>query len=163
MNGEGHELVGLAGGVAEHQALVAGAGFVLVIRGVVDALGDVGGLGMDGGEDAAVEVEADAGVGVADLLDGVAGDLGVVDVDVGSDFAGDDDLAGGAEGLDGDAGVGGVVALLDFLGEDGVEDGVGDLVGHLVGVSHGDGFGSEKVSAATEFRGHFASRCVGIS
>ena len=56
-----HQLGGVVAGVAEHQALVAGALLVELVDGaadavlvaVVDALGDVGGLRADGDLDAA--------------------------------------------------------------------------------------------------------------
>ncbi len=44
-----HQLGGFVAGVAEHQALVAGALFLGVVLGAVYAAGDVGGLGMDRG------------------------------------------------------------------------------------------------------------------
>jgi hypothetical protein len=66
-----HQAVGgLVGGVAEHQALVAGA---LVERALafVHALGDVGRLAVDRRQHrAALVVEADVGVVVADAADG---------------------------------------------------------------------------------------------
>ena len=71
-----HQLGGLVAGVAEHQALVAGALLVelvlvaldaVLVRGV-DALGDVRGLRADGHRDA-------AGGAVEALLRGVVADL----------------------------------------------------------------------------------------
>ena len=129
-DGGGHQLGGLVGGVAEHHALVAGASGV-------DALRDVGGLAVDGGDDAAgVAVEALEGVVVTDLTDGVADQGLEVDVGLGGDLSGDDDEAGAGEGLAGDAAV-------RVFGEAGVEDGVGDLVGHLVGMTFGHGLTGE--------------------
>ena len=75
---------------------------------------------------------------VADAVDGLAGDLGDLDVGRRADLAGDDAQARGDHRLAGDAAVG-------ILGEDGVENGVGDLVGHLVGMALGDAFGGEGV------------------
>ena len=79
-----HELVGLVARVAEHHALVAGAGDVeRVVVGrvgarlvrLVDALGDVGRLLVDRVDDGAgVGGEAEVGVGVADLADRLARD-----------------------------------------------------------------------------------------
>ena len=107
-----HELGGVVAGVAEHQALVAGALAVeLVVLGlagarlvrVVDALGDVGRLRADRDRDAAGRaVEALLGRVVADLEDVVAHDRGDVGVAGGGDLTGDVDLAGGDQGLDGD-------------------------------------------------------------
>src|SRR3954453_4286369 len=102
VNRQRHKLFGLAGGVAEHEALVASAGFVIIVGGMIDAAGDVGGLGVNGGENAAVVVKGEIGIVVPNCLDGVAGNLGGIDIGVGADFAGDDHLAGGAEGFHGD-------------------------------------------------------------
>ena len=111
---------------------------------MIDAAGNVGRLRMNGGENAAVVVEGEAWVVVADFLDDAAGDVGRVDVSIGADLAGDDHLAGGAKGFDGDAG-GGQVAGLNFglLDEDGIEHSIADLVGHLIGMAHGDRFAGE--------------------
>ena len=142
-----HQLRRLVGGVAEHHSLVAGAGDVELVAvggvlpglvGGVDALGDVGRLLVDRVDHRArLVVEAEGGVGVADLLDRLARD--VLDVDVGGrgDLARDDDQAGVDQRLAGHA-AGGVVR------EDRVEDTVGDLVGDLVGVSLGDRLGGEQ-------------------
>ena len=134
----GHQLGRFVAGVAEHQALVAGAGVQVVVAGVVHALGDVLALLVVADHDrAALVVDAVLGVVVADALEGVARDLDVVDVDVGGDFAGQHDQAGVGQRFGGDAGV-------RVLLEDGIEDRVGNLVGHLVGMAFGDGFGSKE-------------------
>ena len=145
--GKRHQLLGLVAGVAEHHPLVAGAGDVelVLVGGVVarlicrvDALGDVGGLFVDRVDDrTGVAVEAVAGVVVADLAHGLAGDVLDVDVGVGGDLPGDDDQAGVDERLAGDAPVGVVC-------EHGVEHPVGDLVGDLVGVALRDRLGGEQ-------------------
>ena len=62
---------------------------------------------------------------VADVLDGVANDLLVVDLGLGGDLAADHDHAGLGDGLAGDLAVG-------VLPQVSVEDGVGNLVAHLV-------------------------------
>ena len=81
----GHQLGRLVAGVAEHQALVAGADVQVVVAGVIDALGDVVALLVVGHQHrAALVVDAVLGVVVADALDGVARDLDVVDVRVAS-------------------------------------------------------------------------------
>jgi hypothetical protein len=143
-----HQLRRLVGRVAEHHALVAGAGEVecIVVRRVrarlvrrVDALRDVGRLLVDGVEDRArVGAEAQVGVDVADLADRLARDVLDVDVGLGRDLARDDDQAGVDEGLAGDA-------ALRVVAQHGVEDAVADLVGHLVGMPLGDGLGREEV------------------
>ena len=106
-----HQLVGVVAGVAEHQALVAGAllvervdraGAALVAG--VDALGDVAGLAADRHHDAAgVAVEALQRGVVADLEDPLADELRDVDVAGGVHLAGHDDQAGGEQRLDRDA------------------------------------------------------------
>ncbi len=116
-----HQLLGLVAGVAEHEALVAGAAGV-------HAHGDVRRLLVDRGHDRArLVVEAELGAGVADVLDGLTHGLGEVDVGLGGDLAGDDGQAGGDQRLAGHPAVG-------ILGEDGVQDRIRDLVGDLVGV-----------------------------
>jgi hypothetical protein len=99
---EGHQARRLVAGVAEHQALVAGALVEVEAFAFIHALGDVGGLAVDRGEHrAALVVEADVGIVVADALDGLAGDVHVVDVGLGGDLAGDHHQAGGHQGLAG--------------------------------------------------------------
>ena len=124
---------------------------------LVDALGDVGALVVDGVEHAAgIAIEAVLRAIVADLAQHLARKRGHVDVCLGADLAGHDDHARGGHGLAGAAhlrGVGrlagrGNVALpgkLDLLLKDGIEHGVGDLVAHLVGMTLGDGLGREQI------------------
>ena len=166
VGGHGHEDVGLVGGVAEHHALVAGAHLVdgigraagLRVKGLVDALGDVGALLVDEVEDAAgLAVKAELCAVVANAADGVSGNLLDVHVGLGAHLSGHDDGSGGDEGLAGAADVldvggdaiGRDVALLlqlRLLGQDGVKDGVGDLVADLVGVTLGYALGGEVVA-----------------
>ena len=108
-----------------------------------------GGLLVDEAHDAAgVAVKTELGAVVADAADDAAGDFLHVDVGLGADLAGNDDGAGGHEGLAGAAdvlhvgghAVGRNIALLlelYFFGEDCVEDGIADLVGDLVGMAFG--------------------------
>ena len=104
-----HELGGLVGGIAEHQALVARAARI-------HTHGDVAGLLVDGGQDrAGMEVESPGGVAIADVLDDLADDVGNFDIGFGGDFAGDKGDAGGEDGLTGHA------AVL-VLGDDGVQE-----------------------------------------
>ena len=143
VDGQRHEHRGFRAGVAEHEALVAGALVERIVESLAHALGDVGRLAVDGGEDGAgLVVEADVGIIVADAADDVLRDLAVVGVRLGGDLAGDDHQPGGDEGLAGDAPVG-------VFAEDDVEHAVGDLVGDLVRVPFRDGFGGEEV-----FLGH---------
>jgi len=134
----GHQLGRFVAGVAEHQALVAGAGVQVVVARVVHSLGDVVALLVVGHEHgAAFVVDAVVGVVVADALDGVARHLDVVHVGVGGDLAGQHHQAGVCERLGGHA-------RARVLFKDCVEDGVRDLVCDLVGMALGDGFGSEE-------------------
>ncbi len=148
---ERHELRGVVAGVAEHQALVAGAALVeLVLRGAdarlvtgVDTGGDVARLGADGDLDAARgAVEALLRGVVADVEDRLADDVRDGGVRRRADLAGDDDEAGGQQGLDRDAQVGAVAVL----GHQVVEDRVADAVGDLVGVTLGHGLRGEEAS-----------------
>lgn len=116
-DGQGQELGGLVGGIAEHDTLVTGTE---VLEGllVVQALGNVGRLLLNGNEDVAgLVVEALVGRVVADLLDGIADDLLVVDVGLCGDLAEDHDHAGLGGSLASNLGEG-------VLLEAGIEDGV---------------------------------------
>jgi hypothetical protein len=85
-----HQAGRLVAGVAEHQALVAGALVEVEALAFVHALRDVARL-LAVGDDhrAAVGVEADLGIGVADAADGVARDVLEIDLGVGGDLAGE--------------------------------------------------------------------------
>ena len=132
-DGHGHQLGGLIAGIAEHHALVACTGNI-----IVGAQGDVGTLAIDVGDDAAgVAVEAVLGAVIADGTDDVAGHTGDVDIAIGGDLAHDVDKAGGASGLTGYAGTG------VFL-ENGVQDGIRDLIADLVGMPLGYRLGREE-------------------
>ena len=137
---------GLVAGVAEHEALVAGALEVVVIflasfagfEGVEDAAGDVVGLLADGhGHAAAGAVEAVGRGVVADAEDGLPDDLRDLDVGVRGDLAGHVDQAGGGQGLHRDPGLG-------VLGQQGVQDRIADLVTDLVRVPLGHRLGREQ-------------------
>ena len=67
-----HQRVGLAAGVAEHHALVAGA--LVLVAGGVHALGDVGRLRVQVAGDVRL-VPAEAGLVVADVVDRHAGEM----------------------------------------------------------------------------------------
>jgi len=138
-DGQRHKLRRLVAGEAEHDPLITGAQFKLLgflpalayLQGRAHRCGDVGRLLLDRYDHAAaLGVEAVLGLGVADLADGLAGDLGVVHMVGGGDLADDDYQSGGGRHLAGYTG-GRVVA------QDVVQDGVGDLVAHLVGVALG--------------------------
>ena len=132
-DGQGHQFGGLIAGIAEHHALVACTGNI-----IVGAQGDVGALAIDVGDDAAgVAVEAVLGAVIADGTDDVAGHTGDVNIAIGGDLAHDVDKAGGAGGLTGYAGTG------VFL-ENGVQDGIRDLIADLVGMPLGYRLGREE-------------------
>jgi hypothetical protein len=101
---ERHQRGGLVARVAEHEALVARTLVQIIVRRAVHALRDVGRLAaVANHHGAAVGVEAQLRIVVADAADGVARDAAVVDVGVGRDLAGHHDEAGGDERLGGDA------------------------------------------------------------
>ncbi len=124
-----HQLFGVVAGIAKHEALIAGADVFAGGRILVDPLGDVGALLVDGHHHGAgVVADAHLVVVVADFLDDVANHVGVVDHGLGGDLAGNDGDAGGDHRLAGHAAVG-------ILGQQGVEDAVGDLVGQFIGMA----------------------------
>ena len=113
-----HQLGRLVAGVAEHQALVTGAGVEVVVAGVVNTLGDVVALLVIADHHrAALVVDAVVGVVVADALDRVARDLDVVDVGLGGDLTRQHHQTGVAQRFSGDA-------AARVLLENRVEDGV---------------------------------------
>ena len=92
---------------ARHVELVVVARVGARLVSLVDALGDVRRLLVDGGDHRArVAVEPVHGVVVADAVDGLADDLRHVHVGRGRNFPGHHDEAGVDEGLAGDAPVG---------------------------------------------------------
>ncbi len=68
-----HQRLGLAAGVAEHDALIAGA--LILVAGAVDALGDVGGLRVQMDGDVGV-LPVEAILLVADVADRHARQMG---------------------------------------------------------------------------------------
>ena len=145
---QGHEFRGIRAGVAEHQALVAGAlAGDLILDGVggrarlmggVDALRDLGRLLADRDRDAARDaVEALVRGVVADLHDLLADELRDLHVPGGLDLAGDVYQSGGDHGLHRDPGV---RVLLQHR----VQDRVRDRVTDLVRMPLGHGFAGEQ-------------------
>ena len=146
----GHELRGLVGGEAEHDALIAraelvarvGGAAVAVLLSAVDPVCDVHRLlAHRHGDAAGRTVEAGVAGGVADAVDHIAHDRGDVDVSIGADLARDMHEPRGDEGLDGHA-------RIAVDGEQAIQDAVRDLIADLVGVSFGDGFGREQAQRA---------------
>ena len=104
---------------------------------MVNAVGYVGALLVDGGDDRdVVAVKAVFRAVIAYLAHGLAHDGGDVRIAVGGYFAKDGHHAGGGGAFAGHAGH-------FVVGEDGVQNRVGYLVAELVGMTLGDGFGSE--------------------
>ena len=146
-----HQLGRLVAGVAEHDALVARAllGGLLALGLLrIHALRDVGRLrGEDVLHENLVRVENVVVVHVADLADGIADDLHVIELRLGGDLAADDGDVALHIGLAGHA-------ALRVLRQAGVEHGVGNRVGDLVGVAFADGFGGKN-----EATGHARDGC----
>ncbi len=93
---ERHQRRRLVAGIAEHHALVTGTLVQVLVRRVVDAARDIRRLvAVAHHHRAAVGVEAQLGIVVADAAHRVAGDLGEVVPVAGGDLAGHDDEAGG--------------------------------------------------------------------
>jgi hypothetical protein len=91
----------LIGGITEHDTLVTGT-VVLQVT-VVQTLGDIGGLLLDGNQDVTgLVVETLLGVIVTNLLDGVSDNGLEVDSGLGGDFTEDHDHTGLGSGLTGD-------------------------------------------------------------
>ena len=131
-DGQRHQLVGLAAGVAEHHALVASALVLLLLA--ADALINIGTLLVDGAEyAAALGLELVLALGVANLADDVAHGALHVDPAVGGYLAADDGQAGGDERLAGHMALGVVTQEL-------VEECIANLVGHFVGMALGNTF-----------------------
>ena len=133
-----HVVLRLVGGVAEHHSLVARALFhgVFALYSAVD----VGTLLVYGAQHAArVAFEHVFALGVAHLLDDLAGNERHVHVGLGLHFAGQDDLPSGDERLAGHL-------RLGVVSQQFVEHGVRYLVGHFVGVSFRHRFGCKQIS-----------------
>ncbi len=160
----GQQLGRLAAGVAEHDALVAGAD--ILVAGLIDTLRDIGRLAVQQHVDLG-GLPVETSLLVADCLDRLAGgglELGRIDhrmaggVDhhlavlalpeqrLGNpDFAGDHDAVGGGQRLAGDADPGRIHAGLLGLTEHQVDDLVADPVANLVGMTLGNRFRSEQI------------------
>jgi hypothetical protein len=116
-HGQGKVLRCLIGSISEHDTLITSAQLLERLL-VVQTLCDIRRLLLDGHEHVAgLVVEALAGVVVADVLDGAADDLLVVEVCLGGDLAEDHDHACLGGRLAGDLGE-------RVLLEAGIEDGV---------------------------------------
>ena len=139
-----HQFRRFAAGVAEHDALVASP--LVLVAGGVDALRDIGGLGVQQHFDLGV-APVEAVLLVADVLDrlaggrarSVVGDLGP------AHLAGDDHPVGRGERLAGDANLIGIEARLCAFAKEQIDDLIGNPVANLVGMPFGHGFTGELV------------------
>ena len=128
-DGGRHLLLCLIARKAKHHALVARADLLGILKGIVDAHGDVRALLVDGGHHrAGLVVKAAGRVVIADLTDGLTSHRGNVHIAVCRDFTHDKHHAGGRDGLTGHA-------CLRVLGEDVVQHRVRDLIADFVGMS----------------------------
>ena len=139
-----HEFGCFSAGVAEHDALVACA--LVLVAGRVDALGDVGGLGVQQHFDVSV-APMKAVLLVADVLDRLAN--GCIDLVVrnfgAAGLTRDDHPVGGGQGLAGDADLIGIDARLRPFAEEQIDDFIRNPIANLVRVPFGHGFTGELV------------------
>ncbi|MCY1237568.1 hypothetical protein D9M72_502710 [compost metagenome] len=153
-----HKFGGLAAGVAEHDALVAGTLFALHVGSAVDALSDVGGLEVQKHVDLG-RLPVEAVLLIADLADRLAGgglELRGVDDVVAvlvllqkarrqANLAGDHNAVRRRQRLAGNAHAPGIDTGLGSFTVDQIDDLVGDTVTHLVRMTFGYGFTREQV------------------
>ena len=134
-----HELGALGRGIAEHDALVAGALLLLVVGGLHHARVDLARLLRDEHRDLhAVGVELLGRVRVADFANRLARDGLVVERAVGGDFTGQHDVVVLAEDFAGDV-------ARSVLREAGIENRVGDVVADFVRMPFRHRLGRERV------------------
>ena len=163
-----HQVRRLVGGITEHDALVAGA-FFLVGAGLqrIDALRDVGRLRMQQDFDVG-GLPVEPFLLVADVLDRAAHHA--LDLLVGDGFgtaglAGDHHLVGGGERFAGRTDGPGVHARLRAFAEEQIDDLVGNPVADLVGMAFGNRLAGEQIRRAHQLTPFSAdpavlSRCV---
>ena len=100
INRGGHQHAGFVAGIAEHQALIAGALVEVIVLRLIYALRNIRALLVVADHDgAAFIVNAVIGVVVADVLDGIARNANVIDVGGGGNFARQNNQAGIAKRL----------------------------------------------------------------
>ena len=144
-NRQRHQLWGIVAGKAEHHALVAGAvvllaaGSFFCFQRLVNAHGDVAGLFVNRGDNAAgIAVKAEFCTVVADFADDFACQMRDIDIAVGADLTHNHDHTGGNGSFAGNT------AVRVFF-EDSVEHCIGDLVTDFVGMSFGDRLGGKEI------------------
>ena len=146
LDGGRHEAIGLAAGIAEHDALIAGA-FILVVLGI-DALGDVGRLLVQQDFDVGV-LPVKAFLLITDVANGKARR---VDQDLLADlvgparFAGDDHAVGGGKRFTGDAQIFRRPAIFGSQAEEGVHHLIGNAVADLVRMALRHGFAGKQIA-----------------
>ena len=143
-----HQLRRLAAGIAEHDALVAGA--LVLVAGRIDALRDVARLGVQKDLDVGL-LPVEAGLLVADVADRQPRDMRHVILGDGggpAGLAGDHHAVGGAQRLAGDPHVARIPAVTRRLVEESIDHLVGDAVADLVGMAFGNGFAGEQIACA---------------
>jgi len=135
--GEWHKVGGFISGVSNHEPLVSGSDFFVLLV-LVHTLRDFGRLLVNGNDDGCSFVVHSDLVGVIPhILDGLSGDLLEVHVAGGADFSEHHADRVFDSALACDLGLG-------ILLEAGVEDRVGDIVAKFVGMPLGDIFGGEE-------------------
>ena len=145
-----HQVRRLVGGVAEHDALVARALFLVGRLLGVDALRDIGRLRMQQDLDVAV-LPVKTFLLVADVLDRVAHhalDLVVGDRRGPTGFAGNHDLVGGGKGFAGRADRPGIDARLRAFPVKQIDDLIRDPVANLVRMTFRDRLAGEQIRRA---------------
>jgi len=141
---DGHKLLRLISGIAEHVTLITSANIVLRLV-HVNTLSDIGGLLLDSNDDVAgLVVNTLLSIIIADLLESIADDLLVVDVGLGSDLTENHDHASLGAGLASNLGEG-------ILSKDSIEDSIRDLISNLIRVTLVDTLRSEKEAILGKF------------
>ena len=144
-DGQRHQLRRLIAGKAEHHALVARAGAVVLLlravlrfEGRVNAERNIRRLHVDGRDHAAgAAVEAIGGIVVANVVDNLPHNGGNIHITFRGDLSHDMHQAGGGRHL-------ARHMRLGIFFQNRVEDGVGDLIADLVGMAFRDGLRGEQ-------------------
>ena len=140
-NGKRHIFRRFIRGIAKHHALITGTDLVITVLFTllgfirfIDALSNIRGLFINGDEDAAGRsIKPVFGTVIADINNGLAGNLGNINIAVRGNFPNHMDLTGCHKRFTGNAGIG-------IFGKDSIQDSVRDLIGNFVRMSLGYGF-----------------------
>jgi hypothetical protein len=129
---------GLIGSISEHYTLVTSTELLEGLL-VVETLGDIGGLLLNGNQNvASLVVEALGRVVVSDVLNGTTDNFLVVEAGLGGDLTEDHNHTGLGGSLASNLGQ-------RVLSQAGIENGIGDLIGDLVRVSFTYRLGLERI------------------